>query len=142
MISLLLSTALALADLSSLRTLEGKPVAISTKSQQLIVFWATWCQDCRSKLRGELAELDARPDVSVLTVNTDREEERVKEFVLKEKIALPVLRDSDKSLRKALGVFSVPHWAVYRRDPNTRALALVKSQAAFDSKQVREALGP
>lgn len=142
-IGLLFLSAAARASAPSLVDLDGKPVALdvsSSKDKELVVFWASWCDECRDHLAKELPELNARPDVSVVTVNTDRDNDRVREFVRKEGIHLPVLRDPGKELRSSLHVFSVPHWAVYRRDPGTHQLTLTKSEAAFDMGHVLEAL--
>ena len=77
----------------------------------------------------------------MITINTDRDESRVRDFVKKEGISLPVYRDPTKALRGELKIFSVPHWAVYRRDPKSRELELVKSEPAFDYGHVLQALG-
>src|ERR1700751_1890442 len=94
---LLFTTSVAHADDFQLVDLNGKPVHLSQVSQnkdkRLIIFWATWCDECRSKLSHELPELSSRKDVSVITVNTDKDEARAREFVEKEKISLPVYRD-------------------------------------------------
>ncbi len=139
-LSLLLSV--AHASPPALVDLDGKPATLeaSTKEKELVVFWATWCDECRSHLSKELPELNARPDVAVVTVNTDRDNDRVRDFVHKEGIRLPVLRDPGKELRSELHVFSVPYWAVYRRDPATHRLVISKSEAAFDMTHVLEAL--
>jgi thiol-disulfide isomerase/thioredoxin len=119
--------------------LDGKPAVLDdTKDQRLVVFWGTWCEDCRVKLGKELLELDRRKDLSVITVNTDRDNDRVREFVSKEKITLPVLRDPSKELRRELGVYSVPHWALYRKKAGR--YERVASEAAFDTEQVLKAL--
>jgi thiol-disulfide isomerase/thioredoxin len=125
---------------SSLTDLSGTPASITQeKDKRLVVFWATWCEECRSKLSHELPELNARKDVSVVTINTDKDEERAKDFVKKENIALPVLRDPTKNFRKELKVFSVPHWALYKKVGGE--FRLVASQPAFDYAEVMKLLG-
>jgi len=123
----------------ALTGLDGKPAQMDTsKTQRLVVFWGTWCEECRSKLGKDLVQLNQRPDVSVVTVNADRDDERVREFVAKERITLPVLRDPTKEFRKRLNVFSVPHWALYRKKGGS--YELVSAAPAFDLDQVLRAL--
>lgn len=143
MILFAVNTAIA-ANLDGIQLvdLNGKTVQLSQeKDKRLVIFWATWCDECRSKLSHELLELNARKDVSVITVNTDKDDERVREFVEKEKISLPVYRDPNKVLRKELKVFSVPHWALYKKNAKTGLSELVESQPAFDYQQILKLLG-
>jgi thiol-disulfide isomerase/thioredoxin len=122
-----------------LTDLDGKPARLDdSKASRLVVFWGTWCDECRAKLGKELLELNQRPDVSVVTVNADRDDERVKAFVAKEGIRLPVLRDPSKELRRELKVFSVPHWALYRK--HGAGYELAATEAAFDYDHVLKAI--
>jgi thiol-disulfide isomerase/thioredoxin len=119
--------------------LDGKPAQLdSAKKQRLVVFWGTWCDECRAKLSKELVQLNQRADVQVVTVNADRDDDRVREFVAKEHIQLPVLRDPTKAFRKELRVFSVPHWALYRK--KALGYELVTSEGAFEYGHVVAAL--
>jgi peroxiredoxin len=125
-----------------LTDLNGKTIQLSQeKNQRLVIFWATWCDECRHKLTHELPELNARKDISVITINTDKDDDRVRAFVDKEKISLPVYRDPSKDLRKSLNVFSVPHWALYRKNPKTGSMDLVESEPAFDYEKILKLLG-
>lgn len=129
------------AQLPTLVNLQGESVSLEKGDEKrLIVFWATWCDECRAKLSHELPLLDQRADVSVVTINTDRDENRAREFVKKEGITLPVLRDPEKKLRSELKVFSVPHWAVYRRGASPGSWELVASEPAFNADHVQKAL--
>lgn len=110
------------------------------KDKLLVVFWATWCDECRAKLNKELVELNSHSDLAVITVNADRESDRVKEFVAKENVSLPVLRDDSKSLRRSLKVFSVPHWALFKKGAQANSPQLVMSEPAFDYSHVLNAI--
>ncbi len=120
--------------------LNGKTVVLdSAKSKMLVVFWATWCPDCREKLSDELVKLNKNPDVDLVAISTESDGEKVKKFVEGEKIQLRVLRDPEKELRKQLKVTSVPHWAVYSRLDG--AWKVVDSAPAFEKDRVLKALG-
>ena len=128
-------------EISELTDLSSKPMALSSpKEKQLVVFWATWCDDCRSKLRKELVAFNERKDVAVTTINLDKDPERAKEFISKEGITLPVLRDPEKKFKKALSIFSVPHWALLKRVKENQ-FEIVASESAFDLEHVKKALG-
>jgi thiol-disulfide isomerase/thioredoxin len=97
---------------SSLQTINGSAVSFKEKQQTLIYFWATWCPDCRDKLRTKLPELNSRRDLQVIAVNTDRGIEKARAYVEKEKVQLIVARDDSRELQKSLQIFSVPSWAL------------------------------
>ncbi|MCB0418081.1 MAG: TlpA family protein disulfide reductase [Bdellovibrionales bacterium] len=120
-------------SLSGLRDFEGKPVS-STENRVLVVFWASWCDSCREKLTGFLPQWDARPGLSVITVNTDSNPDRARSFVDRNSIRLPVYRDPDGVLTSSLKVQSVPHWAVYR------GALLIDTAEGFDQLRVERAL--
>jgi thiol-disulfide isomerase/thioredoxin len=86
--------ALARQDLSGkmvdLKDFKGRVV--------LINFWATWCVPCREEmpsLERLRTKLNGRP-FEVLTVNYGEGPARIKSFLEKEKISLPVLLDPEK----------------------------------------------
>ena len=136
-----LGTATAL-PLDGLTDLDGKPALFEhDKNTELVVFWATWCVTCKEKLKGDLPKLNAAKPVAVVAVNTDKDPERVKHFLEKEGITLPVLMDPSKGLRKQLKVFSVPHWAVYKREASGKPWSLVDSAPAFEWDRIDKALG-
>ena len=126
---------------AQLTDLDGKPAQWScSKNKVLVVFWGTWCAECKEKLKTALPELDRSPDVAVITINADRDTGRAKNYVESEKIAVPVFADPSKEFRRELKVFSVPHWAVYNRKSVADAWQLVQAAPAFDWDQVKQAL--
>ena len=127
--------------MTALTDLDGKPANWNcTKNKVLVVFWGTWCAECKEKLKHGLPELNHSPEVAVITINADRDAGRAKNFVESEKIEVPVFADPNKELRRELKVFSVPHWAVYNRKSANDSWQLVQSAPAFDWDQVKQAL--
>ena len=134
LLSLLVPLAAAL-PLEGLTDLDGNPARLDHgKRTELVVFWATWCSTCKEKLKGELPAIEKEGKVAVITINTDRDPARVKHFLEKEGIKLPVLLDPKRKLRSELKAFSVPHWAVYKDG------RLGDSAPAFERERVERAL--
>ena len=100
-------------DIAKLSKLNDVEEVTSTQKNQraLVYFWATWCPDCRSKLKGELKELHQK-GVRIFTINKDSVKRKAEKFIDKHKIALPVYLDKEKVISMALKAFSVPHWSV------------------------------
>ena len=135
-----LAPALALPT-DGLTDLDGKGLTFAhSKNTELVVFWATWCPTCKEKLTTFLPKLNAESKVAVVTINTDSDLDRVKHYLKKEKISLPVFVDSQRKLRKELKAFSVPHWAVYKRKDKESPWALVDTAPAFEVNRVEKAI--
>ena len=101
-----------LSVLSELSNVEKiKPAQKDQKA--LVYFWASWCGDCRSKLKGDLKKLH-ESGVQIFTINKDSSQKKASRFISKHKIELPVYLDKEKVISKALKAFSVPHWAVVK----------------------------
>jgi thiol-disulfide isomerase/thioredoxin len=119
----------------------GKPVKLEEKkNKQLVVFWATWCSECKGKLTTILPELNSKPDVDVITVNSDEDRERAEDYVQKNKLKIPVIRDPAQDLLKELKVVALPFWAVYTRASDKASWSLKDSAVAFDLERVKKAL--
>ena len=76
----------------------------------LVNFWATWCDPCREempsfeRLRDKLR---GRP-FTVVTVNYGEGSERIRAFLKRHRIALPVVLDPEKEAAKAWGAGGLP----------------------------------
>ncbi len=141
--NLLITTYASAVPLQDLTHLDGSTAAYShSKPKELVIFWATWCPDCRKKLIDELPAKKSNPTVEVVTINTEKDIPRVKNFIEKNKMEFTVLSDPKNTLRKSLKIFSVPAWAVYEKNIETGAYTnLVASGSAFETPKINEALG-
>ena len=113
----------------------------SSKKKKLLYFWASWCPDCRGKLRGELQDLKKqRKDVEILTVNVDRKQSKGESFIKDASLPFPVVRDESRVLRKKLKVFSVPSWAIIEQSDN-KSWKVIAKDAGSDIAKITQNLG-
>jgi thiol-disulfide isomerase/thioredoxin len=98
--------ALALPDLQGrtvdLRELRGRVV--------LVNFWATWCEPCREEMPSieRLRERLAGKPFEVVLVNFGEGATRIEEYLRRENLALPVVRDADKAVAAAWRAGGLP----------------------------------
>ncbi len=118
----------------------NEQVLNSSKGKLLVVLWATWCPDCKAKLKGDLKNLASNPKIDILALNTEKNIKRVQEFIKEESITLPIAYDKQNSFRKELELFTVPAWAVFNQKSDG-SLELVDKGSPFDTKQINTALG-
>lgn len=106
---LLVSANSALAKGENIRQMNsGKEfVAEKGKTQQLFYFWATWCPDCKAKLKSDLSKYE-KGSVQLVTIPTDKDFDKISEYVDKNEIKWSVVVDQEKYLQKFFKVFSVP----------------------------------
>lgn len=103
------STAVPYAPfVQSLNLATQKSIQDSTKGRlQVIYFWASWCPDCKAKLKVDLSRYQTS-EIDFLTLSIEDKKEKVMKFVEKEKVAYPVFFDPERTLQKDLKIFSVP----------------------------------
>ena len=108
------------------------------KDTRVLYFWASWCPDCRDKLDGKIQKLE-NDNIEIMTINVDRKAKKGVKFVEETGLKLPVLRDEEKIVRKHFKVFSVPSWAVLKRDSNKK-WNLIKVSGGSDLEAIKENL--
>ena len=76
----------------------------------LVNFWATWCEPCRQEMPSiqRLRERLAGKPFAVLAVNVDEPEARVRQFLTKTQLELPVLLDPGKAVTRGWAVRVLP----------------------------------
>ncbi|OGS92267.1 MAG: hypothetical protein A2Z95_01295 [Gallionellales bacterium GWA2_60_18] len=87
-------------------------------SPLLINFWATWCPPCRAEMPDLQAlhlRLAAR-GLRVLGISVDDAADPVREFLLKNPVAFPILLDSRRALAGALRLEGYPTSFLIGRD--------------------------
>lgn len=82
------------------RDVQGKPFDLEGRRGKVVVvnFWATWCEPCRDELPSLERLQKARSDkrFEVVTVNFGEQPERIRAFLEREFVELPVVLDRDK----------------------------------------------
>lgn len=104
----------------------------------LVYFWATWCSTCEVKLMKTLPEWKAAKGIQVLTVNTDKDNDKVRHYLSKREITLPVAKDESREFLKSLRILSMPSWAVYK--VSAAQWSLIDSAGGFDEDRVLKAI--
>lgn len=96
-----------------LTTLDNRTVSLSGLRGKVVMvhFWATWCPPCVEELPAldRFARSLAGSDLEVLTISVDEGgPDVVREFMQRNKLALPVLLDPDKTAASRYGTFKFP----------------------------------
>lgn len=88
------------------------------RQPMLINFWATWCLPCRAEM-GSLDRLHAElggAGLAVYGVSVDEDINLVREFVLQNRVEIPILHDRSGTItQNRLGVRAFPTTVLVRR---------------------------
>ncbi len=106
-----------------LENLDGSTFSLEEalkKGPVVFDFWATWCKPCIKSLPKlqSLAEKYAKRDVQVLTINVDgpRNLPKVRPFMQRHKLELPVLLDKTNEVLKQFHLAGVPATLIIAAD--------------------------
>lgn len=95
-----------------LKDLAGKEVALSDFRGRVVIlnFWATWCGPCRAEIPAirAVSERYEEHDLTVVAVNLGETSGAVSSFVKDFDMQFPVLLDTNISIARQYGVFSIP----------------------------------
>ncbi len=96
-----------------MNSLDGAKVGSSVNENPLlIIFWATWCQNCKREIPTleKIYQEFKSKDLDVLAVNAGVNDsiERTKKFMKKYNISYPVAFDDESLVTKKFGVQGVP----------------------------------
>ena len=105
----------------TLPDLDGRPVTLGRflgKEAILLVFWATWCAECKAAIP-EINALSTGPlagKLQVLGLDYRESREKVARAVRSRGIRYPVLLDLRGQVAHAYGVAGIPTYILIRRD--------------------------
>jgi peroxiredoxin len=105
----------------TLPALDGQPVALNQflgKKPVLLVFWATWCPECKAAIP-EINALHGGPlsgKLQVLGLDFRESREKVAAFAKSRDIRYPVLLDEKGKVARAYGVVGIPTYVLIGRD--------------------------
>ncbi len=119
----------AAAPAFTLADLDGRSVSLATLRGQtvLVYFWATWCPYCQKELPATVQELARRyrdRQLVVLAVNIEEGRDKVRAWVKKHNLTVPVLLDTDGEISGAYRVTATPTAVLVDRDGRTVARAV------------------
>jgi len=96
-------------------TIDGKRLSMDDLQGKIVLidFWATWCVPCREALPHirEVARKFQGEPLVILSVSLDSDEQKWKEFIVKNEMTWPQYRDGGftGSIAKMFSVTAIPH---------------------------------
>jgi len=99
--------------LTNLATGAAMNLDTEAKRPRVFYFWATWCPDCKAKLKSDLSRYNSN-GLDLITLPTDKDVEKIKEYVRLHDIKWTVALDANRALQKRFKVFSVPTVVIAR----------------------------
>ena len=122
----------------ALKSLDNKPHQLTDYRGKVLVlnFWATWCAPCIEEMPSfeTLAKRLAGEPFALVTVNFGEKPERIKPFLKKIGVDVPVLLDSDMSVSRAWVKRGLPTTFIIDADQNIRYQVL--GELAWDAPEV------
>jgi peroxiredoxin len=105
----------------TLKDLDGQPVSLSQfrgKKPVLLVFWATWCPECKaaSPAINDLHDGPIGEKLQILAIDYRETQKKVAAAVKSGGIRYPVLLDERGQVARAFGVVGIPTYILIGRD--------------------------
>jgi cytochrome c biogenesis protein CcmG/thiol:disulfide interchange protein DsbE len=94
----------------------GKPAAQFVMTDGVENLWATWCAPCVQELPSLLALKQKMPDIAVVAVSTDQDDEVYRAFLVKHHVDIPTVRDSDQKINALYGTVQIPETYIIDRN--------------------------
>ena len=92
--------------------LTGRDVDLSSFKGEVVLvnFWATWCEPCREEMPSlqRLQQKLGGKGFRVLAVNVGEGAPRIRQFLERTPVSLPIVRDADSDVMKAWRVRMLP----------------------------------
>jgi peroxiredoxin len=130
----------AAAPAFTLADLDGRAVSLASLRGQtvLLYFWATWCPYCQKELPATVQDLARRyrdRRLVVLAVNIQEGRDKVRAWVKKHGLSVPVVLDGDGEVSGEYRVTATPTAVLVDRDGRTVARAV--GTRAWTSERAR-----
>ena len=138
----------ATAPAFTLPDLDGRALSLATLRGQtvLLYFWATWCPYCQKELPATVQELSRRyrdRQLVVLAVNIEEGRDKVRAWVKKHGVTVPVVLDGDGDVSSEYRVTATPTAVLVDRTGRTVARAVgTRSWTSDRGKSLWDALLP
>ena len=97
----------------SITTADGEYISLDDLKGKVVLldFWGTWCPPCVASLPG-LRDLNKRfskePSFVMISVSSDSDEDKWKEFIAREKMVWVQFLDSERAVQRAFSVRAFP----------------------------------
>jgi cytochrome c biogenesis protein CcmG/thiol:disulfide interchange protein DsbE len=91
-------------DLAKLR---GKVVVLN--------LWATWCAPCVEELPSLLAMQRMNPEIAVVAVSTDQDDEVYRKFLVRHQVDVATVRDAGQRVNALYGTVQIPETYIIDR---------------------------
>jgi cytochrome c biogenesis protein CcmG/thiol:disulfide interchange protein DsbE len=102
--SFVMSDGVQTVDLAKLR---GKVVVLN--------LWATWCAPCVEELPSLLAMQRTHPEITVVAVSTDQDDEVYRKFLKQHQVDVVTVRDADQKVNAMYGTVQIPETYIIDR---------------------------
>lgn len=125
-----------------LRSLDGQALALAQYRGRVVVvnFWATWCEPCVEEMPSlqRLREDLAGEAFEILAVNYQEGEPRIRAFLNKVPLTIPILRDTDGGVARAWKVRIFPSSFVI--DPEGRIRYVLVGSLDWTAPEIQKTL--
>lgn len=125
----------------SLVTLDGTSLHLEKLRGQLVIvhYFATWCEPCGPELTAiDRLKRDLGDRLTIVAVDVGEPGDRVRRFLQKHAVGLPVALDPEQHTTRAWGVYALP--ATFILDPSLAPRWQAIGEIAWDSAPVRRLL--
>jgi thiol-disulfide isomerase/thioredoxin len=112
--------------------------SIEDFDQVFVLFWATWCTNCKDKLKSTLPKLQKQfPNIGFFAINIDQDRRRANKYMKKYDVQ-KIKHYLNKKLVKKLKVTQFPSWAYM--DQKNGQFKVNQYKVGFKLRQIKKML--